>query len=810
MSRLAAAVLFLMCAASLAQGAVVTVNDSGDSTNACATTGTGTCTLRDAMSYANAHSATTIVFNIPVAGVHTISPANPLPPIMAQTTIDGYTQPGASANSNGPTQGTNAVILIELDGAITGTNGALFLNTGSDGTVIRGLAINRASGPCINIVAGGNHVIEGNFLGTDPTGMIAHGCSDGIDEGGAGSNITIGGTAPAARNLISGNGGAGIFWGLNSGGGSGHHFQGNLVGTDATGAAALTGATQEGIILAGATSNTTVGGTTGAERNVVSGNGVNGIRTETAFGTGVVVSGNYVGTDVTGTVAVPNHQAGVTVEGPGVTIGGSAAGAGNLISGNLNYGIGVYNNGAVIQGNLIGADASGTLPLPNGGTAGIWVDGSNTTIGGIQPGEGNVIAYSGTTAALQIFVLASAAGTRVRGNSIHDNPGLALSLDGSGTPLANDPCDVDSGNNNFQNFPVLSSVTYGATTTVAGVLNSTANTTFDIDIYANPPCSRFPRTFLQGATYLGSTQATTDNNCTVSFEVSSLPAVPAGSPISMTATDPAGNTSEYSQRLPFSVAPPSSPSAGGTSITIAGTNFQSGATVTVGGTPAAGVVVNSYTSLSATTPALAPGSANDIVVANTDGSAGTLIKGFVADFLDVPNTNTFYTYVNTLVSNAITAGIGGGLYGVNDNTLRQQMAVFLLKAKHGLCYVPPACTGVFSDVPCPSTFANWIEAMAAEGITGGCGTGIFCPQNPVRRDQMAVFLLKAKHGSSYIPPMCTGIFTDVPCPSTFASWIEQLYHENVTGGCGANIYCPSLPNTRGQMAVFIIKTFNLQ
>jgi hypothetical protein len=100
--------------------------------------------------------------------------------------------------------------------------------------------------------------------------------------------------------------------------------------------------------------------------------------------------------------------------------------------------------------------------------------------------------------------------------------------------------------------------------------------------------------------------------------------------------------------------------------------------------------------------------------------------------------------------------------------------------------------------------------MAAEGITGGCGTGIFCPQNPVRRDQMAVFLLKAKHGSSYIPPMCTGIFTDVPCPSTFASWIEQLYHENVTGGCGANIYCPSLPNTRGQMAVFIIKTFNLQ
>ena len=100
----------------------------------------------------------------------------------------------------------------------------------------------------------------------------------------------------------------------------------------------------------------------------------------------------------------------------------------------------------------------------------------------------------------------------------------------------------------------------------------------------------------------------------------------------------------------------------------------------------------------------------------------------------------------------ITAGIGGGFYGVTDNTLRQQMAVFILKAKHGLCYTPPPCAGVFPDVPCASNFAPWIEAMAAEGITGGCGGGNYCPQNPVRRDQMAVFLLKAEHGSAYVPP----------------------------------------------------------
>ena len=110
-------------------------------------------------------------------------------------TIDGYTQPGASANSNGPTQGTNAVILIELDGTNTGSDGGIDLRTGSDGTVIRGLAINRAGGPCINIEAGSNTIVEGNFLGTDPSGLVAHGCGYGIQETSVGSNITIGGTS---------------------------------------------------------------------------------------------------------------------------------------------------------------------------------------------------------------------------------------------------------------------------------------------------------------------------------------------------------------------------------------------------------------------------------------------------------------------------------------------------------------------------------------------------------------------------------------------------------------------------------------
>jgi hypothetical protein len=140
---------------------------------------------------------------------------------------------------------------------------------------------------------------------------------------------------------------------------------------------------------------------------------------------------------------------------------------------------------------------------------------------------------------------------------------------------------------------------------------------------------------------------------------------------------------------------------------------------------------------------------------------------------------------------------------------RQQMAVFLLKAEHGSSYQPPACTGIFGDVPCPSQYANWIERLFAEGITAGCGGSDYCPLSPVLRQQMAVFLLKTQHGPSYVPPACTGIFTDVPCPSQYANWIEQLHNEGVTAGCGGGDYCPAAPVLRGQMATFLVRTFGL-
>ena len=193
------------------------------------------------------------------------------------------------------------------------------------------------------------------------------------------------------------------------------------------------------------------------------------------------------------------------------------------------------------------------------------------------------------------------------------------------------------------------------------------------------------------------------------------------------------------------------------------------------------------------------------------GLSGTLPNGFIADFTDVPSNNQFYLYVTRLVASGITAGVGGGFYGVNQGTKRQQMAAFLLKSKFGVCYQPPPCVGTFPDAPCSNIFAAWIEALAAAGITGGCGGGNYCPDNPVTRGQMAVFLLKSEHGSAYVPPTCTGVFDDVACPGNpFADWIEQLFAESITGGCGGNNYCPNNANTRGQMAVFLTKTFGLQ
>jgi len=772
--------------------AIAAASAGADTYTVVNTNDTGAGSLRQALTDANAHGGTdTIAFAIPGSGVQTIAvPVTVLPTITSPVVIDGTTQPGYAGHP-----------LIELHGS--GGNGLWII---AGGSTVRGLVLNGFA-TAIGLQSGGGNVIQGCYIGTDATGTIDGSLGEGIRMITSNGN-TVGGTSPGSGNLISGNSSIGI--GIESCDGT--IIQGNFIGTDVTGVAALPNGTA-GIDVSG--NNTTIGGSEPGARNVISGNLGSGI--EITYGSGFVIQGNFIGPDVTGTKALGNGMGINDSGGVGAMIGGAGPGEGNLVSGNHGYGMYLYNGASdtTVYGNLVGTDVTGTLPLPN--ITGIASSNSNAgiQIGGTDPGQANVVAFnSGYLAySLPVGTLVYAGSDRItiRGNSYHDNEQLGVSFNGGGLPTANDPGDADTGGNDKQNFPILRSIVHGASSTeIMGKFDSAASTTYTLDFYSNPSCTRFPRDFDEGETYLGSTQVTTDGSGHEEFDVTLPVATVAGARITATATDPLGNTSEFSQRIIFSMNPASGPAAGGRPLTINGTDFSNPTTITIGGISVPQTYVNDH-QLYTTSPSIDPGRVNDVVVTTSDGTVGTLVNGWVSDFLDVDEAHQFHSFVTTLVSNAITVGVGQGLYGVDQPTLRRQMAVFLLKARHGLCYVPPPCTGtLFLDVPCQgSPFDPWIEALANEGISGGCGGGNYCPTVPVRRDQMAVFLLKAEHGPDFVPPACTGIYSDVACPSTFANWIEQLNAESITGGCGGGNYCPGNANTRGQMAVFIVKTFRL-
>ncbi len=186
-------------------------------------------------------------------------------------------------------------------------------------------------------------------------------------------------------------------------------------------------------------------------------------------------------------------------------------------------------------------------------------------------------------------------------------------------------------------------------------------------------------------------------------------------------------------------------------------------------------------------------------------------EGNVNAFADTWPSNPFYEFVENLARNQITTGCGGGKYCPASSVTRAQMAVMLLKSKHGSSYVPPPATGtVFSDVPKTAFAAAWIEQLSDESVTTGCGGGRYCPDATVTRAQMAVFLLRAANPVGWAPPAPTGLFADISLTDPFTPWIEQLSVQGVTAGCGGGNYCPNSPNTRGQMAAFLVRTFHLQ
>ena len=244
-------------------------------------------------------------------------------------------------------------------------------------------------------------------------------------------------------------------------------------------------------------------------------------------------------------------------------------------------------------------------------------------------------------------------------------------------------------------------------------------------------------------------------------------------------------------------------------VTINGTNFQNGATVTFAGGAATNVIVNSATQITATNPPLGAGTLDDVAVISA--GTGTLARAFFANFFDVPAGNAFQPFVEKIFRHSITSGCGSGNYCPQNAVTRDQMAVFIEKAMRGDTYSPPAATGtVFTDVPVGAFAAPFIEQLARDGVTGGCGGGAYCPQSPVTRAQMAVFLLRGKHGSAYNPPPATGTrFADVPANAFAAAWIEELAAEGITSGCDATHYCPDNTTTRAQMAVFLTVAFSL-
>ncbi len=255
----------------------------------------------------------------------------------------------------------------------------------------------------------------------------------------------------------------------------------------------------------------------------------------------------------------------------------------------------------------------------------------------------------------------------------------------------------------------------------------------------------------------------------------------------------------------------SGPASGGTPVNLVGNKFEAGATVTIGGINASAAVTNS-TRIGSTTPARGAGALYDVVVTNPGGSPGVLTKAWFSDFLDVPQASPFHAPVEQMIRDGITSGCGGGNYCPSSGVTRAQMAVFLLRAEHGAAYVPPPATGtIFGDVPTSNAFASWIEQLYAEGITGGCQAGSppnYCPDSSVTRGQMSAFLLKIYHGNGYAPPAATGVFSDVPIAMPLAPWIEEMARLSITSGCGPSMYCPNNAVTRGQMAVFLAKTFH--
>ena len=405
-----------------------------------------------------------------------------------------------------------------------------------EGNEISGNSVNGVE--IIGTSAAGNLVV-GNIIGLDSIGpfTFANGGS-GIVLDGAPGNI-IGGAGAGAGNAISGNTENGVQ--ITGASATGNLVLGNMIGLDPGGTIAL-GNGGSGVVLTHA-HGTTIGGTAAGAGNVISSNAHDGILIQNIDSTGNLIQGNRIGTNAAGTAALGNGLGVDIYVSPGNTIGGTAAGDGNVISGNTGNGIVMQGFAAsenLVQGNLIGTDATGTARLGNT-THGIEVrTGSNNTIGGTVAGAANTIAFS-SGAGVDVT---DGLGNLISANSIRDNGGLGIDL-GDDVVTPNDPGDGDAGPNLLQNFPsIVSAVSVNGATIIRGTLDSVPSRSFTLEWFASAIADRTG--FGQGASFLGTTTVVTDASGRASV-LNALPfAVPLGHVLSATAIDQDGNTSGFS------------------------------------------------------------------------------------------------------------------------------------------------------------------------------------------------------------------------------------------------------------------------
>ncbi len=411
----------------------------------------GPGSLRAALYFAYDHPGTTIMFNIPTSdagysnNVFNILPTDALPSLVNATTLDGSSEP-TNSNPSGPEILLNGALSRPPNVYSSG----LYLK--GPNCTVRSLTINNFVNFGILITGSGalNNTVSGCYLGVDPTGnsAVTNGLLPLQIEAGASSN-TIGGSTAAARNIIGGSVYQGLV--MRDAGTSFNVIKGNYIGVNATGAATLANA-WSGIEIYGGASSNSIGGANAGEGNVISGNGNYGIAFSATGVNGNLILGNYIGLNAAGTAALPNTYAGVAIYGGAAanTVGGFSAGARNLISGNGQDGVlitGATSTANTVAGNYIGLNPAGTTALPNngvgvdvqGGTSANFIS-SNVISGNLQHGIYLVSSFNsiwGNTIGL------NAVGTAAVGNSYN-----GVSLQG-GSANNNIASNVISANGNY-------------------------------------------------------------------------------------------------------------------------------------------------------------------------------------------------------------------------------------------------------------------------------------------------------------------------------------------------------------------------